>query len=173
MDLKIITGKNKAQISGQVFIYILAVVMIGLLFFIGIKAIGSILNTFQNTNIDSLKSDFQSDVGTVARQYGSVKQSEINLPSKFDEICFVDAMDEEEGKFLFDISKIKNNLIRDSVLSGAKENVFLMKKGVWQDKFTADKLDVQADYLCLKNEGKLAVWLRGTGKKALLFTQDE
>lgn len=164
--------KNKAQISGQVFIYILAAVMIGLLFFIGMKAIGSIVQAGARINIDSTRSDLQSAVETTARQYGSVKKFEFNLPEKYDEICFVDAMD-EEGKFNFDISKIENEMVRDSVLSGAKENVFLMKKGVWEDKFTADKLDVQADYLCIENEGQLVIWLRGTGKKALLFTQNE
>jgi len=161
---------RKAQISGQVFVYVLAAVVIGLLLFIGVKAITSIASMGGKVNLDSLKSDFQSNVETIARQYGSVKKIDFNLPSKYDEICFVDAM-EDDGKFKFDTSIIQNSLIRSSVESGAKENVFFVTKGVWDDKFTADKLDVQADYLCLENSGNIEVWLKGTGKKALLFTK--
>jgi hypothetical protein len=170
--MKVMFLKRKAEISGQVFIYVLAAIMIGLLFFIGVKAIGTLVSNFQNVNIDDFKSGFESDVKDIARQYGSVKNVELALPGKYDEICFVDAM-EEDSKSHFDSSKIENTLIKDSVESEAKENVFLMKKGIPQDRFTADNLDVQADYLCLENEGKLEVWLRGTGKKALLFLQNE
>ena len=163
---------KKAQISSQVFIYVLAVVMIGLLLFIGVKAISTLITKFQNVNTESFKSGFQSDVETVARQYGSVKKVELDLAGKYDQICFVDAMD-ENNMFNFDVSVVENALIKSSVISGAKENVFLMKKGVWDDKFTAEKLDVELDYLCLENEGKLEVWLKGTGKTTLLYIQNE
>lgn len=163
-------GNKKAQISGQVFVYVLAAVVIGLLLFIGVKAITSIATMGSRVNLDSLKSDFQSNVETISRQYGSVKKIELNIPNAFDEICFVDAM-EDDGEFKFATSVIANDIIRGSVESGTKDNVFLMKKGVWDDKFIAYNLDVQTDYLCIENSGDIEVWLKGTGKKALLYTK--
>jgi hypothetical protein len=168
--LTLLAGKSKAQISSQVFVYVLASVMIALLLFIGVKAIATIIGVGGKVPLDTLKSDFRSDVESVARQYGSVKKVELNVPEKYDEICFVDSM-EDDGKF--DSSVVENSLIKDSVESGAPENVFLVKKGIWDYKFEADNLDVQSDYLCLKNVGKLEIWLKGAGKKALLYTQNE
>jgi hypothetical protein len=159
--------KNKAQISSQVFVYILSAVVIGLLLFIGAKAIQTIIELVINRNINEMKSDFQTEVAKAADQHSSVKRFDFNVPRWYDELCFVDAMEEDE-KFHFDNSKINNSFIKDSVQSGVKENVFFMKRGIIKDKFIADKLDVEEDCLCLKNEGKLVVWLTGTGKKALL-----
>lgn len=163
----------KAQISAQIFIYILAAVIIGVILLVGSKAVGTILGFGSRISIDSFKSDFQNVVETNARQYGSVKKYEFTLPDKFDEICFVDSMN-EDNEFDFDANVISMdyNFIRNSVENDVKINVFLLNKKKIEESFYVDKLEVKDNnYLCLSNQGITIIWLRGSGKKAELYTQ--
>lgn len=162
--------RTKAQISSQVFIYILAAVIIGLIAIVGFRAINTIIQTGKKINIDSFQNDFVSSVATTARQYGSVKKFEFTLSDNFEEICFLDSMNENE-KFAFSISKVTNTWIKDSVENDVRMNVFLLNEKEILSSFYVEKLDVRDDYLCIKNTGKMEVWMKGTGKTADLYTQ--
>ena len=164
----------KAQASTHVFVYILAAVVAGIILYVGAKSIITIINTMNQVNIDDFKSGFENAVTTISRQYGSVKKYQLDLHESFEEICFVDSRN-ENGVFS---DSVKNNIelskytfIKDSVDTDAKDNVFLLKKKIIEQRFEVKDLDVEQDFLCLDNEGLLIVWLRGTGKNALLYTQ--
>ena len=60
----------------------------------------------------------------------------------------------------------------DSIVNDAEGNVFLLKNKIWQDKIEIPKLDVEKDFLCLENTGKITVWFKGTGKTALLYINE-
>ena len=166
---------RKAQVSSQVFVYILAAVVAGLILIIGAKSIITIIKTMNQVNIDDFKSGLTDTVITISAQPGSVKKYDFNLHESFEEICFVDSR--IEGKFS---ENVRSNVllkeypfIEDSILNDAEGNVFLLKDKKWEDKFAIQKLDVEKDFLCLENEALLTVWFRGTGKNALLYTVNE
>jgi hypothetical protein len=160
----------RAQISSQVFIYILAAVVAGIILLVGYKAVATIIQTGGDVNMDRFKTDFETTVA-IGTTYGSQKKYEFSLPKSFDEICFVDSRDENN---VFS-EAVKNTIpgdypfIQASVLSDANPNIFLLSKGVIKDSFYVDRLGVEDYFLCLENKGKLTVWLKGTGKRAELY----
>ena len=167
--------KRKAQISSQVFVYILAIIIAGVILLVGYKAIATIISTMGKLNVDSFRTDFENNVESISREFGSIKKVELGgLTSKIDEVCFIDSL-EDDGKFS---SILGTNtaldeypLVKNKVNENVRENVFFLKKKIPQNDvaFYVENLDVEQDFLCLKNEGKLFVWLKGTGKKALLY----
>ncbi|MFH2019903.1 MAG: hypothetical protein ABIJ34_00665 [archaeon] len=159
---------NRGQISAQVFIYILAAVVIGLILIVGYRSISTIMNEAQKAPIDTFKAAFTSTVAEMSRGYGSIKKYSFTIPQKFDQICFIDSMGEDE-KFHITAS-IDNDWISDKVTDNVRENVFLMNNGLIENDapFYVEDLDVLGDYLCLKNQGKLSVWFEATGKFACL-----
>jgi hypothetical protein len=147
----------------------MAAVIAGIIILVGYKAISQIINTGNRASFDTFMTDIESDVQTYARQYGSQKKLEFTISSSFDEICFLDSM--ENDKFLFNQEIIGNPFIKDSVKSGVKLNVFMMNNKKIEESFYVDSLDVKTDFLCLPNEGKIEILLKGTGKKAELYTK--
>lgn len=165
--------KKKSQISSQVFIYILAAVIIGLIALVGMKAINTMLAQGKQINIDTFQNDFESKVSTTSRQYGSVSKFEFSLSDTFDSICFLDSFG-EDGKFPASLeAKAENVWIKDSVSNNVPMNVFLMKNEKILNSFYVERMDVSEDYLCLVNTGRNVVWFKGSGKTSLLYTQEE
>ncbi len=168
MMLKLKKSK-KAQISSQVFVYILAAVIVGIILMVGYKAISTIIGFTSKVPVEDFIMDFDSSIHRVSRSYGSVKKFEFTLPEKFDEVCFIDSMN-KDNKFEISPDSAENEWIRDIITDNVKENVFLLKQGAIKNekKIYVDDLDVASDYLCIKNQGLMELWLEGTGRKACL-----
>ena len=62
-------------------------------------------------------------------------------------------------------------IIRDSIENDVEKNVFLIKDSNIGEDFYVEDLEVENHFLCLKNTGKLELWLKGQGKTALLYTR--
>lgn len=159
----------KAQISAQVFIYLGAAVIAGLILIFGFKAIGTITRVFSETNIDDFVSDFTNDVERISKQSDSVSKFEHDLPDVFDTVCFIDSL-QDNGEFGFSPGIIDNPFIRNKVQNDVEENVFLLREGEVEEAFYVEDMDVRANYLCVENEGLITVWMKGTGKKTELYT---
>ncbi len=163
--------RNKAQISSQIFVYILAAVIIAVILLVGYKAISTILGFTSKVPIDDFKIDFESEVHKITRSYGSIKKFEFTLPEKFDTICFIDSMNENNE---FEISaNIGNAFIEDIVSDNVQKNVFLLKEDIIEESFYVENMDVSEDYLCVENQGLMKIWFEGAGKKACLKKEQE
>jgi hypothetical protein len=158
---------KKAQVSSQVFIYIGAAVVAGLILIMGYKAIQTVITTFGQANIDDFKSDFENTVSVISKQSGSVKKFEFTLSKEYTEVCFVSSMNDQEA-FGFDTSGIGNSFIRDSVDNNAKRNVFVLTGQNIEESFYVEDLNVAGNYKCLENKGLVTVWLSGKGRYAEL-----
>ncbi len=165
---------KKAQISAQVFIYIMAAIIVGVIVLVGYRSIKTIIDAGSNINIDSFKSSFENTVSTYSRQYNSQTKFDEPLPRNFDEICFADSR-EGDNKFS---SALKSNpglqqypFIQSSIQNDAEPNVFLLNDKKISQSFYVENLDVEVDFLCIKSNEKMALWLRGTGKVAVLYTE--
>jgi len=80
---------KKAQL-GQVFIFILAAALAILIIVYGYKAISSFTSRTEDIALVNLKTTLQSEVRTIASDYGSVKKVDISLPGKYDMLCLID-----------------------------------------------------------------------------------
>ena len=87
--MKIFISK-KAQIAGQVFIFILAAALAVLIISYGYNAIKTFTSRTEDIAFINLKTDLQNSIRTIASDYGSVKRLDLILPGKYDMLCFLD-----------------------------------------------------------------------------------
>lgn len=162
-------GNIKGQVSSQIFVYILAAIIIGILFLVGFKAISTVLGFTSSAPMQEFQTKFSGKVSGAARSYGKVERFEFSLPDEFDEICFIDSLDENE-QHTVSLPGSANQFIKDVVNDGVGLNVFYMKDGTYDEgSFYVEKLDIASDYLCMENGDRLEVWLEGVGGSACLM----
>lgn len=133
-------SKRKAQTT-MIFIYMAAIVVMGLTLLVGyswIKGIGE--QAEEVTNI-KFKAEIQSFFKTVSSNYGRISTKTFDVGSKYDEVCFV-SLAYYEGVSGLNVSffpttqifsesgsttiEAEYPLIADSVESGVKQNLFLV-----------------------------------------------
>ena len=89
------TSKNKfllnpkSQMIGQIFIYVLAVIIIGFILVFGYKAIKSFTERSEQVSFVKLNGDLSNMVEIIAPDYGSVKIRSFDVPSEYRKVCFV------------------------------------------------------------------------------------
>jgi len=112
--------RKKGQIAGQVFIYIMAVIVVGGIALIGYSAIKNILSK----SCDAEKANFKSDLDLMIEKYtsyGSVNKKMLSVPCDYTSVCFVDGS--MIGKPLGDC---QNRVIGDAAASGTEQNIFVI-----------------------------------------------
>ncbi len=150
---------KKAQMSSQVFIYIMAALIIGAIVIVGGKGISTILNNFKDADLVEFESGLRNEVSSVG--FGSTSLFESSLPSGIDEICFIDSSDA-------DPDKADNNFIKNKIENNVEENVFLLKRGRIEHAYFISDIDVADDYLCLEEKDRIEIYLQGKGENICL-----
>jgi hypothetical protein len=119
---------KKGQIAGQIFIYMTAVIVIGGIALIGYSAIKNITTKACNAGEITFKTDIEWLIEKHT-SHGSSEKETLRAPCGYDEICFVDAS--KIGVALSDggISDCENNIIKDSVVEGVEQNIFVISNG--------------------------------------------
>lgn len=147
----------------QLFVYIFAIIVTAAILFLGIKAVGYLMNTGSSVEITNFELDIASqikknfDLNTL-----SLTQAKIYAPSNLDIVCFIDP-----GANL-DFGSIQNSVVRQKisglVKSGAKdENVyFSIKKQV--DSFKVDNMKPKNNIQCKENpNGQITLQMENKG----------
>lgn len=83
-------NQRKAQVIGEVFIYILAVVLFSLIMIYGYNSIRSLGDKADRVVILQIEKDLRSAVKKVAADYGTVLKKEVAVPNQYDKVCFID-----------------------------------------------------------------------------------
>ena len=141
----------KGQIAGQVFIYIMAVVVIGGIAIIGYGAITKI--TAKSCQAE--KASFNNDIeGLIEKytSYGSLNKKTIKVPCDYDTICFI-----ETSKIGGSIT-CSNSIIKDSAASGSQQNIFVISNKATIPIGYSDLISLNASdsgkCLCIKQRNK-------------------
>lgn len=153
----------KAQVSSQVFVYIFAVIIVSITLLIGYKLIGSMTKGAYQKTIDTFKIDLSSAIESRSMEYGSVEKLKLNLPSEYATVCFVNSDFSTVGE----IDAEKHPMIKDSVDSGTKQNVFLLKSSSIES-FFVERLEVEdvTGLLCIDNINGVRIRVEGMGNRA-------
>ena len=166
-----ITSK-KSQIAGQVFIFILAAAMAILIIVYGYKAISSFTSRTEEIALINFKTGLQSEIRTIASDYGSVKKLELMLPQDFKEICFIDLDSAKTSAQKQSTSLCSGPKARPEVCDAWKnptserENVFLIPS--YPIKVARIQL-LDSDFLCMTPIGnKLSLRLEGKGDRTYI-----
>lgn len=152
--------KAKAQMIGQIFIFVLAALIFLLILIYGYRAISNFLERSEQVALIDFKTDLESSVEIIKRDYGSVKKVELMLPKRYSEVCIVDPDKANKPGSL----EQDRPLMYASWLAGS-ENVFLVPKQ--ETPIYLEDIVVDTGYDCITaSYGKVTLKLEGLGKKA-------
>jgi hypothetical protein len=176
---------RRAQIAGQVFIYVMGIVIISLVVIFGYKAIIEAINRSHELELVDFKSRLTKAIEEMTLEYGSVQNRDFALPTGFSKICFVNATKEPATKNIC-IGPSPNNPDFEPIVCNywtgkSRENAFLLGKNT-EAFFIGDEdrnqpyLSVAAkgttnpadeDYLCPKvTNSRIKLRIEGKGKYA-------
>jgi hypothetical protein len=111
---------KKGQIAGQIFIYILAALIIGMIVLLGYWAINKIVP--QTCEVEQLS--FKKNIENMLEQYnsfGSVKKVTIASPCEYEQLCFIAAGTIGDPTSL---PHCDNKIIASSAHDGDQKNIF-------------------------------------------------
>lgn len=150
----------KAQVIGQVFVFILAALVFILIISYGYRSIDYFLERQDEALILDVKNDLENAVENARHDFQSVRKLQLRLPSKYDGVCFLNydscanpVLEIEGRRFLVDRA-------RDACLTRTA-NVFIVPA---VRDFDIPSLYVD-DALCVPNTGGVTLRIEGMGDK--------
>ena len=150
---------KKAQMIGQVFIFIIAAVVFILIITYGYRAISGFLQQSEQVTMIEFKEELQSSIEKIKRDYGSVRKVELRIPKKYTTLCIV-----TPDPFCPSALQFEQPIMYNACLTGT-ENIFLIPK---QETpiFVEDIVVDSPGYICIPTSGIVTLRLEGLGRKA-------
>jgi hypothetical protein len=157
---------TKAQIQGQVFVFLLALVIVAVILFLGYKGVQMISSQAQKAQLDKFKDAITHDV-QLYQDYGSASEAiKYSLPSSVQYVCFLNAKPYDPRNELCDSASDNYHLIACNAWSGNEfPSVFIIPP---QNNFELkiQTLSVNGGAFCLKTSlGSIYVKYVGEGDK--------
>jgi len=122
---KMLKRNKKGQMAGQVFIYITAIIVIGVIALIGYNAIDKIVKKSCDADQATFKLDIENEIESRTSD-GSVYMEKLNAPCEYDTICFVDASIINSPVARVSFQCTNNTIIQNSVRQGIQQNIFVI-----------------------------------------------
>ena len=117
-------NQNKAQIN-QVFMFIIALFIIGAIALIGVRSIGGIMEDKCTTDFVIFRDKLTETIST-NNDYGSVNYERLSTPCKYHTLCMVDATIIENPEEFTGTNFPGSFIITQSVQDGVEANAFLI-----------------------------------------------
>jgi len=174
---------RKAQIFGQVLIFVLALIVTAAILIFGFKAIQNLQAQQQKIELIAFQNNLKQAVEDAS--YGSSKRVNLVMPTGYSELCLIDKnlMPSDVGDpYLFEKSPL---ICEDWMDESSENNAFLLKSGSKSPTaFYAGNLSVDGNgdggedilanldsgFLCIKPSGgsALSMIIEGRGRHALI-----
>lgn len=157
--------QKKAQIIGQVMMFVLAALVFIIVLTYGYSAIKKFLETGEELNIAEFQNTFANAVENIKRDYGSTTKIDLSVPPKYTTICIADSDSTIQNDDFMNDKKLQR--IYHAWKTGT-QNVFFVPPSAQQLKKINDITidDNGKPYFCTQNKGKLSLKLEGTGDRA-------
>jgi hypothetical protein len=115
---------RKAQIAGEILIYILAIVVFSLTLIYGYKAVKYFTQRSTEISFLELENKIKNDISrTSADSYGTVKKTILTIPGSYTKVCLVNS----KGRTGRDIDS--NYSLISEALGSTNNNMFLYPPG--------------------------------------------
>ena len=152
----------KGQLYGQIFIYILTIILVSFILVYGYNAVQNFKKRAEQVSCLKFKNDLVNAIDGISADFGSIKKKELQLCGGYSKVCFVES---------FNSPNMPGNIdpiIKDSILSGTGRNVFLVEN-IAKESFYAGKISVEPDVLCINTvNSKISIRLEGKGNHAIV-----
>lgn len=156
---------RKAQIIGQVFIFIIAAAVFVLVLSYGYRTINKFITRQQDITLIDFKTELKSAVERQKLSFGSIEKLELRVPSKYGEMCIASSTDYETppGNFALEKKQYYQRWLTRS------ENIFLTSSTATETPpILAEDVEVTNGYFCEKVKGLIALKLTGKGNRTLV-----
>ncbi len=162
---------RKSQ-ANSIFIYILALVIIAGIFFLGYKMISSVSKTASDAELQAFVKGFQNDANGIIAEYDNIRTFEKAVPMKYTSVCFADTTPARRNTIMAagpgaDINAYA--IINDSISSNSANNVFIIDGQIVAFKIKGLRLSAPPYYKCYPNTGTVSYTLQGKGEYVLLI----
>jgi hypothetical protein len=160
---------KNAQIQAQVFVYVLAMIVISLVLLYGYRSIDTMNERAKQIDILAFKNDVIRAVEKVSNDYGTVRTPSFNIPQDYIEVCFIDMQGHSPPIEL----KSEHPLVYEA-WEDESANVFLIKDLVEESLLVGDESNYlisidEPNYLCIEVKNRrVKVRLEGMGGKSRL-----
>ena len=137
-------SKKKSQMSvGQIFTYVIAIIVVGFVMLFGYKSIADLREKGKEADYIQFKSQLTAAI-KLTKGYGDVSQEIMSIPESYTEICFVSYYIETAGTPSSFTSNrdISKPIIENSVDDGVKKNIFLVRGNGDIESFFMDNVKV-------------------------------
>ncbi len=162
---------KKAQINQELFMRILAIILIVLLIFLAIRSCTTIKEKHREVILTDMQGEISNAVDLLSPKYGSVKEYTFELPEGVDTVCFVDL---NHSDVILQNTTLPQNypLISSSIESESTDNMFMIDNyDVVQALDIGDIcFDYYPFYSCIATpENLLHVWFEGRNGCTTLY----
>ncbi len=153
--------KKKSQVFGQIFIYILAIIIFSLVLLYGYRAIKNFSNKAEDVSLIQLTTDIKTSVNKIKSDYGTVIKKELSISGNYIYICFIDL------DYPADISlRDEHPAVYNSWYDQAQSNMFLITSREEIQPYYIAGIKIKGDnqYVCIDvKQGKIVLKLEGKG----------
>ncbi len=159
--------KKRGQSTQQVFIFILAIIIVGIILLAGYTSIKRSSEKQEQALETFLVRSLKNTIASVSPNYAAMKIKEFETPSRYSEICFIDTNDpsEHSSEFLDNYPLIEDALETEN-------NAFLIGKRF--NSFDVGKLLLDNHAICINiSDGDLGLKVVGLGDKAKICPIDQ
>ena len=114
---------KKAQIAGQILIYVLAIIIFSMTLLYGYKAIKYFTDSSTEISYLQLENDIKNEIEKVkGDSVGTVKKKVLQIPGNYKDVCFI-------STFGFGTRGMDTYLLIQQTLDSTKNNMFLAPPG--------------------------------------------
>ena len=180
--MSVFRGK-RAQMPGQIFVYILAIVIVGVIIVYGYNAIKDFSDRGDQVAFVSFKTSFENTVKAMVSDYGTIKRPDFEVPPQYERVCVVDFSTAASGGLCAPTSDDYEPIVCSGWKQGASQkasnpdkdvllpNVFLTPDG--SESFHVGNIKIPATgYSCSPvRNGKVNIQFKsvGDGVEATLY----
>lgn len=152
---------SRAQVIGQVLIFILAGLIFILIISFGYTGIKGFIEKSEAVTLVDFQNELEKNVEQVKRDYGSVRKVDLRLPVKFSGVCFTGAQCPEGDVRM---EGLRLDWIKEACAAGAG-NVFLVPRDM---DLSIDGIEIPYPYFaCVPSvNGHVVLRMEGTGRTA-------
>ena len=165
----------KGQAS-QIFIYIVAIVIVGAILVFGYSAIVKFKDNSERVVLIKFQKDIETSIKSISNQYGTIKEKRFSLSNDFIEVCFLRNENYNE-QIPFGELETRFPLIVDTIDLGVPtSNIFLIGSNDEVGKiYEVGRIDLaggeclNANFCCHSvNSGILTIKLEGKGDHVVI-----
>ena len=144
---------KKAEMpAGQIFVYVLTIVIIALVFIYGYNAIATIIEKQKLAALNDFQDSVSNTAETVTNDmYGTVKKRTFTVPGDYRKICFVTNARIPNENHIDPFFPSVPKLLKDSISSNQEDNFFLVEDLSSFQPFIIRNIDTEPnDVVCFE-----------------------